>query len=152
MNERYTHMLWIPIALKCRCPMKKGDHIGPHTIPYFHVLVTLTENNDKHTFLLLTQPINEGTFYNVKGWTDQNSYSSLSCETLARYIPVIGEIFGHNQLRSKCLQVQPVTCSHPPVFLYKFGVYSINSSKMTGNFPAVWIFYLVIPQTQSVHL
>ena len=31
---------------------------------------------------------------------------------------VIGEIFGHNWLRSKCLQVPPVTCSHPPVFHY----------------------------------
>ena len=34
---------------------------------------------------------------------------------------VIGEIFGHNRLRSQCLQVQPVTCSHPPVFLYIIG-------------------------------
>jgi hypothetical protein len=25
-------------------------------------------------------------------------------------VTVIGEIFGHNQLRSKCLQVQQVTC------------------------------------------
>ena len=24
--------------------------------------------------------------------------------------PVIGEIFGHNQWRSECLHVQPVTC------------------------------------------
>ena len=35
------------------------------------------------------------------------------------YWAVIREIFGHNnRLRSLCLQVQPVTCSHPPVFLY----------------------------------
>ena len=31
--------------------------------------------------------------------------------------------FGHNnRLRSLCLQVQPVTCWHPPVFLYWIGV------------------------------
>ena len=30
---------------------------------------------------------------------------------------LIGEIFGQNRLRSYCLQVQPVTCWHPPVFL-----------------------------------
>ena len=33
--------------------------------------------------------------------------------------PVFGEIFGHHRLRSsECLQVQVVTCWHPPVFLY----------------------------------
>ena len=30
---------------------------------------------------------------------------------------VFGENFGHNRLKSYYLQVQPVTCSHPPVFL-----------------------------------
>ena len=49
-------------------------------------------------------------------------------------------IFGHNnRLRAECLQVQPVVCSHSPVFLYQIGGYSINSSKMTGNFPAAMI-------------
>ena len=38
------------------------------------------------------------------------------------------------------LQVQPVTCWHPPVFLYKIGIYSIDSSKMIGNFLAVLNF------------
>ena len=54
---------------------------------------------------------------------------------------VIEDIFGHNQFRSYCLQVQPVTCWHPPVFLHQIGVYSIYSSKMMGNFPAVLNFY-----------
>ena len=31
--------------------------------------------------------------------------------------PVIGEIFGHNRLRPYCLQVQSITCWHPPVIL-----------------------------------
>ena len=31
-------------------------------------------------------------------------------------------------------------CSHPPVFLYKNGVCSINSSRMIGKFPAVLNF------------
>jgi hypothetical protein len=30
-------------------------------------------------------------------------------------VAVIPEIFGHNWLRSECLQVQPVTCWHPSV-------------------------------------
>ena len=36
------------------------------------------------------------------------------------WLPMIGEIFGqNNRLRSQCLQLQPVTCSHHPlVFLY----------------------------------
>ena len=51
--------------------------------------------------------------------------------------PVIGEISGHTRLRSECLQVEPVACSHPPVFVYWIGVYSIHSSKMIGKFPAV---------------
>ena len=51
---------------------------------------------------------------------------------------MIGEIFGHNQLRSYCLHVQPVTCWHPPVFLHQIGAYSINSSKMIGNFLQSW--------------
>ena len=51
---------------------------------------------------------------------------------------MIGEIFGHNQLRSYCLDVQPVTCWHPPVFLYQIGAYSINSSKIIGNFLQSW--------------
>jgi hypothetical protein len=56
---------------------------------------------------------------------------------------VIGKIFGHtNRLRSSyCLQVQPVTCWHPPVFLYPIGVDSINSSKMINKFPAVLNFF-----------
>ena len=29
---------------------------------------------------------------------------------LVRYVAVSGEIFGHNQSRSQCFQVQPVTC------------------------------------------
>ena len=50
---------------------------------------------------------------------------------------VIGKIFWHNnQLRSVCLQVRPVTCRHPPVLVYKIGVYSMNSSKMIADFPA----------------
>ena len=53
--------------------------------------------------------------------------------------PVIGEILGHNRVRPYCLQVQPVTRWHPPVFL-GIGVYSINSSKMIGNFPSVLNF------------
>ena len=28
---------------------------------------------------------------------------------------MIREVFGHDRLRSWCLQVQPVTCWHPPV-------------------------------------
>ena len=28
------------------------------------------------------------------------------------------------------------TCSHPPVFLHKIGVFSVDSSKLIGNFPA----------------
>ena len=35
--------------------------------------------------------------------------------------PVIREIFGHNRLRSECLQVQPVTCWHPLFFFTKLG-------------------------------
>ena len=46
----------------------------------------------------------------------------------------------HNRLRSQCLQVQPVTCWHPPVFLYWIGIYSINPSKTIGNSPAVLNF------------
>ena len=43
-------------------------------------------------------------------WIQQNRKMS-TCNRL--------EIFGHNnRLRSQCLQVQPVTCSHPPVFLH----------------------------------
>ena len=57
---------------------------------------------------------------------------------------VIGEILGLNRLRSKCLQVQPVTCGHPSVFLNEFEVYSINSSKVIGNSPEFlnlnWLF------------
>ena len=55
-------------------------------------------------------------------WTGYVSLSVLLhvCITTMHAIarPVIGEIFGHNRLRSWCLQVQPVTCSHPLVFLY----------------------------------
>ena len=54
---------------------------------------------------------------------------------------VIGEIFGHDRLRFLCLQVQPVTCSHPSVFLYEIGVYSsIHSFKTIGDFLEVLYF------------
>ena len=46
------------------------------------------------------------------------------------------EIFEHIQLRSYCLQVQPITCSHPSIFLYEFGVCSINSKSNE-----VFVFY-----------
>ena len=36
------------------------------------------------------------------------------------------------------LQVQPVTCWHPPVFIYWIGVYTINSSKWSVNFLQSW--------------
>ena len=54
--------------------------------------------------------------------------------------PMIGEIFGHSQLRSWSLRVQPVTFWHPSVFLYEIGVYSIDSSQIIGDFPAVLNF------------
>jgi len=52
-----------------------------------------------------------------------------------------GDFFGHDQLRSLCLQVQPVTCSHSSVFFYEIGVYSfIHPFKMIGDFLAVLNF------------
>ena len=50
-----------------------------------------------------------------------------------------GILNAHNRLfYSSCLQVQLVRCWYPPVFLSQIGiVYSINSSKTIGNFPAV---------------
>ena len=51
---------------------------------------------------------------------------------------VSGEIFGHNQPRSWCFQVQPVTLSWSfgrYVVLYWFEVHSLDSSKLIGNFP-----------------
>ena len=52
----------------------------------------------------------------------------------------IGKIFGHNRLRSRCLQVQPVTRWHPPVFLYSnWGIF-YRFLRMSGNFPAVLNF------------
>ena len=41
---------------------------------------------------------------------------------LVRYVAVSREIFGHNQLRSQCFQVQPVTCWQ------HVGIYSIHFS------------------------
>ena len=54
------------------------------------------------------------------------------------FISVIEEIFGHYQLSSQCLQVQPVMCWHPPVLLYWIGVYSVNSSKTIRLFLQSW--------------
>jgi hypothetical protein len=53
---------------------------------------------------------------------------------------VVGETFGHNRLRSECLQVQPVTCSHPPVFLYKLGYILVHMPlKWLVTFLQFWI-------------
>ena len=68
----------------------------------------------------------------------KSSRSHTKCPNMSG--PMIREVFGHNRLRFYCLQVQPVTCSHPPVFLYKIGVCSINSSQTTGSFPTLLNF------------
>jgi hypothetical protein len=47
---------------------------------------------------------------------DLKTVGSWRIKNLPR--PVIREIFKHNWLRSYCLQVQPVTCWHPSLFLY----------------------------------
>ena len=46
-----------------------------------------------------------------------------------------------NWSKSECFQVQPVTCSHHPVFLQYFEVYSF---KMVGHFPGVFGLQAVI--------
>ena len=65
---------------------------------------------------------------------------NLGLGALTAWGAVIGEIFGHNQLRSECLQVQPVTCWHPPVFrgiFYKclYSPPSINVTPISVNPP-----------------
>ena len=50
------------------------------------------------------------------------------------FFSVSGKIYGHNQLRSCCFQVQSVTCWHLSVFLYQFEVYFIDSSKTINNY------------------
>ena len=57
-------------------------------------------------------------------------------------VTMIGEMFGHHnhRLRASCLQVRPVTCWHPPGFLYWIGVYFIKSSQLIGNFSVVLKF------------
>jgi hypothetical protein len=81
------------------------------------------------------------------GWMASSCSAGGGCIGQASWAPAgpllstTGEIFGHNRLRSYCLQVQPVTCKHHPVFLYWIGVYSINSFKMIGNFHAVLNFH-----------
>ena len=79
------------------------------------------------------------------GDENYNQVSQLQHVEFLQAGPVTGEIFGHNcRLRSKCLQVQPVTCWHPLVSFYWIGVYFVISSKMIGDFPAVlnfsWLF------------
>ena len=43
------------------------------------------------------------------------------------------KFFGHNWSKSQCYQVQLLTCRDLSVFLYEFGVHSIDSSRMIGN-------------------
>ena len=60
-----------------------------------------------------------------------------SCKRGNAPIHVNGDNFGHNWFTSCCLDVQPVTYLPPPRFLYSIQVFSIDSAKMGGNFPAV---------------
>ena len=61
-----------------------------------------------------------------------------------------GEIFQQYWLRSQCFQIQPITWYDLLVILYQFGVYSINSSKMIRNFPAILKLNRCIYNQQSV--
>jgi hypothetical protein len=54
--------------------------------------------------------------------------SNLLIPICTNSVPVIGEIFGHNRLRSSCLQVQPVTVDILRFSILELGVYSMNSS------------------------
>ena len=73
-------------------------------------------------------------------WMRRSRLSARGRASSARRWTSDREIFGHNRLRSWGLQVQPVTCWNPPVFLYQIGVNSMNSSKMIGKFLAVLNF------------
>ena len=76
------------------------------------------------TLWMDSSPSVNGVFLTPQGWGQQFLSWADACLVLWRaasdggVTPLIGEIFGHNRLRSRCLQLQPVTCSHPPVFLY----------------------------------
>jgi hypothetical protein len=74
------------------------------------------------------------------GFYGQTHYCGLQ-EIPRRCGAVIEEIFGHNRLRSECLQVQPEI--HVDILRFsfiEFGVFSMNSSTMMRNFPAVLNF------------
>ena len=54
--------------------------------------------------------------------------------------------------RSKCLQVQPVTCWHLSVFFRELKVYSMDSFATIGDLPKSPELGPVISQTQTAHL
>ena len=54
--------------------------------------------------------------------------------------PMSREIFGHNQSKPSCFQVQPVTCVIFQVFFIVFEVCCIYSSQMIGNLHEVSTF------------
>ena len=59
-------------------------------------------------------------------------------------------IFDPNPSKSMCFHVQSVTCCDLSDFFNRFEVYSIDSSKMMGNFPEVLNFNHLFSQTQPV--
>ena len=60
-------------------------------------------------------------------------------EVVLEVISVLG-VLGHNLSRSYCFHVRLVTCCDLSTFLYYIEVFSINSSKLVGNFLEVYNF------------
>ena len=75
------------------------------------LMLTKQLSSRPSTLWMFFNATRSGRWIPIKG--SHSSKGSMIGENRA----LIGEIFGHNRLRSECLQVQPVTCWHPPGFL-----------------------------------
>ena len=79
-------------------------------------------------------------FVDPQMWTKKNRFN---CQGIGAHLGLqrnSEEDFGHYQSRSHVSKSKPITCCDCWVFLYWFEEYSIDSSKMIGNFLEVLNF------------